>query len=83
MADKVGPKVLENRTRAKRISRAPKGISERGARKSFLDIIALIRSIQRAEGNPDCFRRFEGHCDQTDCAWRTYCLEGEQTSKGE
>ena len=28
------------------------------AKNDFLDITALIRSIQRAEGNPDCF--FEG-----------------------
>ena len=41
----------------------------------FLDITALVRSLQRAEGNPDCFRRAEGGCDKTDCAWRKYCLE--------
>ena len=43
--------------------------------KDFLDISKLIRSIQRAEGNPDCFHNFKGHCDQLDCAWRAYCLE--------
>ncbi|MFP4086673.1 MAG: hypothetical protein ACLFUL_07755 [Desulfobacteraceae bacterium] len=40
----------------------------------FLDITALIRSIQRAEGNPDCFMRGYGDCDRTDCAWRPYCM---------
>jgi len=44
-------------------------------RKNFLDATALIRSIQRAEGNPDCFRRAQLGCDQIDCAWRKYCLE--------
>jgi len=41
----------------------------------FFDLTNLIRSIQRAEGNPDCFDRTQGHCDRLDCAWRQYCLE--------
>lgn len=35
----------------------------------------LIRRIQRAEGNFDCFGsagRF--HCPQADCCWRADCL---------
>ena len=40
----------------------------------FLDITALIRSIQRVEGNFDCFRRAKGYCDRSDCYWRPYCL---------
>ncbi|MCD6294919.1 MAG: SAP domain-containing protein [Deltaproteobacteria bacterium] len=46
---------------------------------SFLDITELVRSIQRSEGNPDCFLKAEGLCDRTDCVWRQYCLE---TGKG-
>ena len=46
--------------------------------KAFLDVTELIRSIQRAEDNPDCFRRAHGHCDRLDCAWRRYCLEKPQ-----
>jgi hypothetical protein len=46
-----------------------------------LDVAELIRSIQRAEGNPDCFRRNEGCCDQVDCAWRSYCLENHNPSR--
>jgi len=45
-----------------------------GAKNGFLDITTLIRSIQRAEGNPDCFGKAIGYCDRTDCAWREYCL---------
>ena len=41
----------------------------------FLDIKNLIRSVQRAEGNPDCFGRGQASCDQTECAWRPYCLK--------
>ena len=41
----------------------------------FLDRIALIRSIQRAEGNPDCYRSGQVNCDQLDCLWRKHCLE--------
>ncbi|HAA04895.1 MAG TPA: SAP domain-containing protein [Syntrophobacteraceae bacterium] len=42
-------------------------------RKNFLDLTALVRSIQRAEGNMDCFQR-RSDCDQLDCSWRSYCL---------
>ena len=48
------------------------------ANKDFLDTTALIRSIQRAEGNPDCFRQAQGDCDQFACTWRKYCLEDVQ-----
>jgi len=41
----------------------------------FLDITALIRSIQRVEGNFDCFSKAKEYCDQSDCCWRPYCLE--------
>lgn len=43
--------------------------------KSFVDITNLVRSIQRAEGKPDCFRKEQKDCDQFECAWRKYCLE--------
>jgi hypothetical protein len=44
-------------------------------KKNYLDVTEFIRSIQRAEGNPDCFRKTNGYCDRLDCAWREYCLE--------
>lgn len=44
--------------------------------KNYLDITALVRSIQRADGEPDCFRRPKGYCERPDCQWRRYCLEG-------
>ena len=50
--------------------------------KDYLDIPALVRSIQRAEGEPDCFRRPKGSCDRLDCQWRRYCLEGATLSGG-
>jgi hypothetical protein len=35
----------------------------------------IIRSIQRAEGNFDCFGRAgSGVCDQMNCLWRKDCL---------
>ena len=43
--------------------------------KSFLDITNLIRSIQRAEGNPDCFQKGIVDCDQFGCKWRSLCLD--------
>ena len=36
----------------------------------------IIRAIQRAEGNFDCFgSAAEGDCNQADCLWRTDCLK--------
>jgi hypothetical protein len=39
------------------------------------DVARLIRSIQRLEGNPDCFGAARDSCEQTLCAWRQYCLK--------
>jgi hypothetical protein len=36
----------------------------------------IIRSIQRAEGNFDCFgTAIAGECDQMNCIWRGDCLK--------
>jgi len=34
----------------------------------------LIREVQRAEGNFDCFRSAADSCDQLVCCWREECL---------
>ncbi len=39
-----------------------------------VDIIAMVRSLQRSAGVVDCFRIGNADCDMTDCEWRTYCL---------
>jgi hypothetical protein len=39
-----------------------------------VDIIAMVRSLQRAAGVVDCFRKGSADCDVIDCEWRTYCL---------
>jgi hypothetical protein len=67
--------VSEEMARAKRMSGEQNVPREPEAIKHFVDITALIRSIQLAEGNPVCFRRAEGYCDQISCSWRTYCLK--------
>ena len=69
-------------TGAKQANRASiVGPMEHGDKRHFLYMTALIRSIQRAEGNVDCYRRAQVDCEQVECAWRRYCLEGHQTSK--
>ncbi len=36
----------------------------------------LIRAIQRAEGNFDCFgTAISAHCSQHDCLWREDCMK--------
>jgi hypothetical protein len=42
-----------------------------GLKKTFgLSKAELIRRIQRAEGNFDCFGTAKGYCDQLDCCFR-------------
>ena len=41
----------------------------------YVDLVNLIRSIQRAEGNIDCYRRGRPECDRMNCAWRDHCLK--------
>ena len=39
----------------------------------------LIHTIQKAEGNFDCFgSASSGYCDQVDCLWRGDCLVSKQ-----
>jgi hypothetical protein len=48
---------------------------EKGIRVGNMKKENIIRSIQRAEGNFDCFgRATSGVCDQTNCLWRKDCL---------
>ncbi|MFC1896204.1 hypothetical protein ACFL0Q_06030 [Thermodesulfobacteriota bacterium] len=44
-------------------------------RRDYVDTTHLVRSVQRTEGNFDCFGTAGGHCDQLDCAWRAFCLD--------
>ncbi len=43
----------------------------------FCDLVRLIRSLQRLEGNPECFGTAENSCEHSLCAWRDYCLQPE------
>lgn len=35
----------------------------------------LIKTIQRTEGNFDCFGTARGSCNQMACCWRSDCLK--------
>jgi len=38
--------------------------------------VELIRSIQRAEGNRDCYATaYANECNQMNCLWRDDCLK--------
>lgn len=41
----------------------------------------LIREIQRAEGNFDCFGTATEYCDQWDCCYREECLPSPKSKK--
>ena len=53
---------------------APKASDRNQKDKRYVDITAMIRSLQRTEGLTDCFRRGIADCDQLECTWRQYCL---------
>ena len=35
----------------------------------------LIKTIQRTEGNFDCFGTAQNNCNQTGCCWRNDCIK--------
>ncbi len=45
-----------------------------GVKVGKLNKTDLIRSIQLAEGNFDCFGKAANGCDQTECVWIEDCL---------
>ena len=48
---------------------------ERGVNPGRMKKAELIRAIQRAEGNFDCFGTAKsGECGQINCLWREDCL---------
>ena len=47
---------------------------ELGVKTSNLRKPELIKSIQRAEGNFDCFGTAIEYCDQLDCLFRNDCI---------
>ncbi len=49
---------------------------QKGIKASKMKKEELIRSIQKAEGNFDCFgTAISGECSQNDCLWREDCLQ--------
>ena len=70
----------EAQKRSKESSALGKSVAEK---KNFVDIAALVRSLQRDEGHIDCFRKGAIDCDEIDCKWRTFCLEGRQILSGD
>jgi hypothetical protein len=49
---------------------------DRGIKAGKLSKVDLVREIQRAEGNFDCFASArDGVCDQIQCLWREDCFD--------
>ena len=48
---------------------------QNGNSENIPDLKHLIQSVQRLEGNPDCYGKADKKCDRMDCSWREYCLE--------
>jgi hypothetical protein len=47
----------------------------KGVEPGRLNKATLIRKIQRAEGNFDCFASaVDNYCDQSECLWRADCF---------
>ncbi len=55
----------------------------RGVRSARMKKADLIRAIQKAEGNFDCYgSAAAGFCDQAECAWLSDCLRESATEAG-
>ena len=54
-----------------------KGIAQKqGVKAGKMKKDEIIRAIQRAEGNFDCFgTAISSQCSQSDCLWREDCLK--------
>jgi hypothetical protein len=64
-----------NKERIVNINEVRKIAKKHGINTARLKKGEIIRSIQRAEGNFDCFGTAAfGECTQTDCFWRKDCL---------
>ena len=49
---------------------------QHGVKVSKLKKAELIKNIQLAEGNFDCFATpADGYCDQAECLWRLDCMK--------
>jgi hypothetical protein len=47
-----------------------------GLKKTFgLTKVELIRKVQKAEGNFDCYGTAKDYCDQLQCSFREDCLK--------
>jgi hypothetical protein len=53
---------------------SPKVAESSDLNKRYVDITAMVRSLQRTEGMTDCFRRGIADCNQLECSWRQYCF---------
>jgi hypothetical protein len=46
-----------------------------GDDEDYCDRTKLIRDLQQAKGEPQCFGKENGYCERQDCEWRAYCLK--------
>ena len=48
--------------------------------KNRVDIVRLVRSLQKLDHHSPCFRGPKSNeCSETDCVWRVYCLKKNET----
>ncbi len=67
--------ILRIRRRAVEIIDVKRIAGKHGIKTGKMKKSEIIRSIQRAEGNFDCFgSAVSGECTQGDCLWKKDCL---------
>ncbi len=55
---------------------------ERGIKAGRMAKAEIIRTIQRMEGNFDCFSTaVDGYCDQGGCSWREDCFPSRKKAR--
>ncbi|MDZ7582844.1 MAG: hypothetical protein U5R30_20230 [Deltaproteobacteria bacterium] len=68
-----GPTRRKHVEQKKKIELAAKKTDNESGYAGRPDVVHLVRSIQRLEGQPDCFGRAGSNCSPQ-CPWRNYCL---------
>lgn len=65
---------MERKTKPMTVKELQRIAKRFGIKPAGLKKPELIKAIQRAEGNFDCFGTADAYCDQTSCLFRRDCL---------
>jgi hypothetical protein len=75
MADRTRDKSSAEGSGVMELKIIGKDFATQNRKDPYLDVTAMVRSIQRVSGGDPCFRTGRCECDRKECEWRRFCLE--------